>query len=160
MKLRTRFLITIFLFVAVLASISISALITNQRAGKAHGRQHTAANIALGASELNYLANDYLVYGESQQLDRWQTRFASFSHDVAGLQVDKPDQQALLRNIQANTQRLKDVFDSVASAVGSSAQDQSGTIDPALLQVSWSRIAVQSQGLVSDASQLSQLLGD
>ena len=160
MKLRTRFLITIFLFVAVLASISISALITNQRAGKAHGRQHTAANIALGASELNYLANDYLIYGESQQFDRWQTRFASFSHDVAGLQVDKPDQQALLRNIQANTQRLKDVFDSVASAVGSSAQNQSGTIDPALLQISWSRIAVQSQGLVSDASQLSQLLGD
>ena len=72
--------------------------------------------------------------------------------------MDKPEQQVLVRNIQANEQRLKQVFDSVASTVGSPSQNQSAALDPAFLQVSWSRMAVQSQGLVSDASRLSQLL--
>ncbi len=99
-----------------------------------------------------------MIYRESQQLERWQTRFASFSNDVARLEAGNPEQQALVRNIQANTQRLRDVFDSVVAAVGSPSTGQSRAIDPAVLRVSWSRMAVQSQALVSDASRLSQLL--
>ena len=77
---------------------------------------------------------------------------------MASLNVDKPEQQVLVRNIKANEQRLKQVFDSVASAVGGPSQNRSTALDLAFLQVSWSRMAVQSQGLVSDASRLSQLL--
>ena len=79
-------------------------------------------------------------------------------HEVAGLHVEKPEQQVLVANIKANQQRLKEVFDSVASAVGGPSRNRSTALDPAFLQVSWSRMAVQSQGLVSDASRLSQLL--
>ena len=104
------------------------------------------------------MSNDYLIYRESQQLKRWQSRFASFSAQVAGLRADRPEQRALVANIQANQNRLKEVFDSVASALGSSPRNQGAGLDPALLQVSWSRMAVQSQGLVSDASRLSELL--
>jgi C4-dicarboxylate-specific signal transduction histidine kinase len=159
MRIRTQFIIAMLLFGVVLAAISASAMITNYQVEKAGEQDRIAHSVALGASELGYLANDYVIYGESQQLDRWQTRFARFSADVANLQADRQEQQALIRNIQANTQRLKDVFDSVVSAVGLSAQGQGGTVALEMLQVSWSRIAVQSQGLVSDASRLSQLLG-
>ena len=158
MRIRTQFIITMLLFGMMLVIIAASAIITNQQTEKASEQEKIASSIAQGASELSYLANDYLIYRESQQLKRWQSRFASFSNQVASLHVDKPEQQVLVRNIQANEQRLKQVFDSVASAVGGPSQNRSTALDLAFLQVSWSRMAVQSQGLVSDASRLSQLL--
>src|SRR4030043_986751 len=158
MKLRTQFILTMFLFGVILVAMVVSAIITNQQVRKTSKQEKISNDIAQGASELSYLANDYLIYRESQQLKRWQSRFASFSAQVASVRADRPDQQALVRNIQANAQRLKEVFDSVVSAVGSPSQIQSAAPEFAFLQVSWSRMAVQSQGLVSDASRLSQLL--
>ena len=158
MKLRAQFLITMLLFGIILVVVAASAIITNQQLEKAGQQERIAGNIAQGASELSYLSNDYLIYRESQQLKRWQSRFASFSEQVAGLNVDKPEQQALVRNIRGNQNRFKEVFDSVASAPGRTSQSQSVALDQAYLKVSWSRMAVQSRELVSDASRLSQLL--
>ncbi len=158
MRIRTQFIIAMLLFGIILVVISASAIITHQKLEKASQQENLAANIAQGASELSYLANDYLIYHESQQLKRWQSRFASFSNQVASLNVDKPEQQVLVRNIKANEQRLKQVFDSVALAIGGPSQDRSAALVLAFLQVSWSRMAVQSQGLTSDASRLSLLL--
>jgi PAS domain S-box-containing protein len=146
------------LFGIILLVIAASAIITHQQTEKASQQENLAANIAQGASELSYLSNDYLIYRENQQLKRWQSRFASFFSQVTSLNVDKPEQETLVRNIQADAQRLKEVFDSMASAVGGPLQNRSTALDLAFLQVSWSRMAVQSQGVVSDASRLSQLL--
>jgi signal transduction histidine kinase/HAMP domain-containing protein len=159
LRIRTQFIVSMVVFGVVLAAISASAVITSRQVTKASEQDAIAHDIALGASELSYLANDYVIYRESQQLDRWQTRFARFSADVSSLQAERPEQQALIRNIQANAQRLRDVFDSVASLVGRSSQVQGEAVSLEMLQISWSRIAVQSQALVSDASRLSQLLG-
>ncbi len=158
MRIRTQFIITMLLFGIIMVIIAASAIITHQELERTSQQENLAANIAQGASELSYLSNDYLIYRESQQLKRWQSRFASFSNQMAGLNVDKPEQLALVRSIKANEQRLKQVFDSVASAVGGPSQNRSTALELAFLQVSWSRMAVQSQGLVSDASRLSQLL--
>jgi PAS domain S-box-containing protein len=146
------------LFSLILLIIAASAIITKQKTEIASKQERIASSIAQGASELSYLSNDYLIYRESQQLSRWQSRFASLSSQVASLNVDKPEQQILVHNIKANEQRLKQVFDSVASAMGGPPQNRSMALDLAFLQVSWSRMAVQTQGLVSDASRLSQLL--
>jgi len=157
MRIRTQFIMTILLFGIILVVVAVWVIMTDQQVEKASEQEKVANDIAQGASELGYLSSDYLIYRESQQLKRWQSRFASFSTQVAGLRADRPEQQALVRNIQANQQRLKEVFDSVASGLGISPANQRGSLDPAFLQVSWSRMAVQSQGLVSDASRLSQL---
>jgi PAS domain S-box-containing protein len=158
MRIRTQFLITLLLFGALLLVISASALLTRLQVKRAVQQEEIADSIAMGASELSYLSNDYVIYRESQQLSRWQSRFALFSSSVSRLQAAGPEQQALISNMQANLGRLKTVFDSIVSAIGSSAQEQGEPFDPRLLQVSWSRIAVQSQELVSDAWRLSQLL--
>ncbi len=135
MRIRTQFIVTMLLFGAILVAISASAIITNGQIEKANEQREIASGIAQSAVELSYLANEYVIYGESQQLDRWQAKFASFSGDIAKLQTDKLDQQMLVRNIQANAQRLKDVFDNVVSAIGSSPQTQGGNIDRATLRV-------------------------
>jgi signal transduction histidine kinase/HAMP domain-containing protein len=160
MRIRTQFIVAMLLFGVVLVAISASAILTSQQVEKVGDQDRIAHNIAQGASELSYLANDYVMYREDQQLDRWQTRFARFSADVARLQAARPEQEELIGNIQANAQRLKDVFDSVVSAVGRSSADQGGTAAMEMLQTSWSRMAVQSQGLISDASRLSELLSE
>ncbi len=157
MRIGTQSIMTILLFGIILVVVAVSVIMTGQQVKKASEQEKVANDISQGASELGYLSNDYLIYRESQQLKRWQSRFASFSTQVAGLRADRPEEQALVRNIQANQQRLKEVFDSVASGLGTSPANQRGSLDPAFLQVSWSRMAVQSQGLVSDASRLSQL---
>lgn len=158
MRIRTQFIITIVLFGLVLVAIITSVITTNQRVEKASRQEEIAGRIASGAGDLSYLADSFLIYGESQQLSRWQSRLDSFSNDVASLQTDDLQQLALVRNIQASEQRLKDVFNSVVSTMESSSQNQSGDTDLAFLRVSWSRIAVQSQELTFDASRLSQLL--
>jgi PAS domain S-box-containing protein len=158
LRIRTQFVITILLFGIVLFAIISSVIITNQRVEKASRQEQTANDIAQEASDLNYLYSDYLIYRESQQLGQWQSKFASFSSDVASLKTDTPEQQALVRDIQSNEQLLKEVFDSVVATVTSQSQNQSGVIDPTVFGDSWGRIAVQSQVLVSNASQLVILL--
>lgn len=158
MKIRTQFILTTVLFGIILVIIAGSAVIAHQKIKRASEQEKIASSIAQGASELSYLANDYLIYRESQQLNRWRSKFASFSRQVASLNAGKSEQQTLVRNIQANDQRLKEVFESTVSAAGIRFPNQDVVLDPAFLQVSWSRMAVQSQGVVSDASRLSQLL--
>ena len=148
------------LFGILLVTIAISAIITDGLATNAGEQENAAHGIALGAEELGYLANDYVIYHENQQLNRWQTRFASFSQSVAGLQANTPEEQALVNNIVAGQQRLKEVFDSIVTAAGETTQNPTAPVSLSFVQVSWSRIAVQSQGLVADASRLSQLQSD
>src|SRR4030042_2621313 len=155
MRLRTQFIITMLLFSIVLVVLAASAIITNQRVEKAAQQERLASKIAQGASELSYLSNDYLIYRESQQLKRWQSRFTACSAEVAGLRADRPEQQAFVANIQANQNRVKEVFQSVASAPEDPSRNQGAAFYPALLQVSWSRMAGQNLGLASDASRLS-----
>jgi PAS domain S-box-containing protein len=157
-RIRTQFIVTLALFAIVLGVISASAIFTNYRVAIVGEQENIAGNIAQGADQLSYLANDYIIYRESQQLERWQNSFASFSNDVARLKGQNPEQDMLVRNIRMNTGNLEDVFTSIKSAMENSSpeQDQAAYIN--LLQVSWSRITVQSQALVSDAYQLSHLL--
>lgn len=158
MKIKTQFIITMLLFGMILVTISVSAIIVDQLAQKTSEQERIASSMAQSANELSYLSGDYLIYRESQQLKRWQSRFALLSSQVTRLKVDMPGQQALVRNIKANGRRLKEVFDSVAFHVTHRSPNQSATLDPTFFQVSWSRMAVQNQALVSDASRLSHLL--
>ena len=158
MRIGTQLKIVTLLFGVILVMIAVSVLITYRQTEKVSEQEKIAGRIAQTASILGFLSNDYLIYRESRHLARWQSMHSLLVEDAALLQMDRPDQQALAANIQANQRRLKEVFDSVASAVDRRSQVQSEMNDPAFLQVSWSRISVQIQGLISDASRLSQVL--
>ncbi|MBI5583364.1 MAG: PAS domain S-box protein [Deltaproteobacteria bacterium] len=157
MRLKTQFIIALLLFGFILIVIAGSAIITNIEMEKARRQGKIADAIVRGASELNYLSNDYLIYREDPQLKRWRSGFANFSKQVAGLRADRPEQQALIANIQAGQKQLKEVFDSLASASVSLTRDPGAALVSPLFQVSWSRMAVQCQGLVADAARLSYL---
>jgi PAS domain S-box-containing protein len=158
MKIRTQLIISMVFFAVALAIISASVISTNQKVDRLSRQEELAKNIELEVGELGYLTNDYLLYRESQQVDRWESKYSSISNDVSNLTVDQPDQQVLVNNINANGQRLKEIFDDVAPSADSSSEVQQSAVNPGIIQVSWSRMAVQSQGMIFDASRLSQLL--
>ncbi len=154
MRIRTQFFVGMALFGIIMAVILASVVITNRELKNIDKQEGVAASVSEGAIELGYLSNDYVVYRESHQLDRWETRFASFSAEVDGLRPASAEQQVLVNNIRASTRRLKEVFDSIGASAGS----PQGQADISTIQVAWSRMAVQTQGLASDASRLSVLL--
>ena len=78
MKIRMMFMISVLLSCVILAIIAASMIITNRMAEKTSAQEEIASSIVQGANELSYLSNDYLIYHESQQLSRWQSRFTSF----------------------------------------------------------------------------------
>ena len=122
MKIRTQLIISIVLFGIALLIIAASVVITNQQVDRLNQQQNLVKNIELGAGELGYLSNDYLLYHESQQLDRWNSKYAAFSDDLSRLSVDTPEQRDLVNTIKANQQRLKDVFGDAVSTIQSTNQ--------------------------------------
>ena len=162
MKIKTQLIFSMVFFGVALLIISASVILTNQQVDRLNKQEELAKNIELDAGELSYLSNDYLLYHESQQVDRWEAKFSSLSNDLSNLSVDTPDSQVLVNNIKANQARLKEIFEDVVSKTENerASQTTDGAADTAFIQVSGSRMGVQTQGIVFDATRLSQILRD
>src|SRR6266498_4415963 len=158
MKIRTQFIISTVVLGILLLLVSAAVIITNQRIEKTHQQEMLATQIERNAYELGYLANDYLLHRESQQASRWESKFAAFSHDLSNLAVNTPEQQALLTNIKTNQQRLKDVFMEVKASIERAPQTQEPGFEAQFMQISWSRLEVQNQGMIFDAARLEEML--
>jgi PAS domain S-box-containing protein len=158
MKIRTQLVITTGFFGVLLVAIIVSVLISNREIERVNDQEKIAENVAQGANDLGYLANEYLIYKQNEQLARWQSRFAWFKNQVASLRLDSPGQHVLLSHIRANSERIQEVLDNVVSSFKGSTGDRNLILDMALIRLSWSRVAVQSQGLIADGSELVQLL--
>jgi signal transduction histidine kinase len=158
-RIKTQFIITLTVFSLLLIVITSSIVVTSQQVAKTREQESLAYSIVQGSSDLTYLSNDYVIYRGSQQLSQWQSRYGSFSQDVGNLNVETAEQKALVVKIQANQQRMKTTFDGIVLALGTS-QNQSSTPNQTLsaIQVSWSRISIQTQSVASDGTRLAQLL--
>jgi len=159
MKIRTQLFIGLAIFAVLLLLVSALVITTNQDVEQLNREDAVAQDIVLKVGELSYLSNDYILYREQQQADRWESKYASISDDVASLSENTPEQLSLVSSLRANLRNLRSVFDDLVSAPVRPAQ-AGGEPDPAFIQLSWSRLAVQTQGMVFDASQLSNLLRD
>ena len=118
MSIKTQFIIATTLFCILLAVLETSVMVTNRQLDKVGRLETIAGDIAQGAGELGYLSQDYLIYHEPQQLERWQARYASFSRQVAAMQAIGLEHESLISNLKVNQQHLKEVFDSVNSIIG------------------------------------------
>jgi signal transduction histidine kinase len=155
-RIRTQLTILMLLFAAMLVAVVASAIFTNMLVTQATQQGKLAAAIAGGVSELSYLSNDYMIYREPQQRARWLTRYAMLSEQIAGLSVTAPEEQALVRSVQDSARRIKEVFDSIDASGGVTLR--TSETDLMQLQVGWSRMGVQTYGLLADADQLADLL--
>jgi len=147
--------LSLLVFGVILVLVLASLTFSGWQVEKSTRQEKIAAEIAQGANELRYLAEDYLINGERRQLERWQSRFAGLTEKVAALIPEGGEQQEIVRNIQEHQRRLKEVFDTLLRRT--SKIDRT-SINPVFLQAFWSRITIQSHALASDASSLLQIL--
>jgi signal transduction histidine kinase len=160
MKIRSQLIGSIVFFGIALLIITASVISSNQHIDQVGRQEDLVKNVELKTNELGYLTNDYLLYRESPQLDRWELKYTSLSDDLANLTVDAADQQVLVNSIRESQKRLKAVFKEIVASAGNASGGQQDAVDPTFLQVSSSRIGVQTQGMVFDASRLGQKLRD
>lgn len=160
MKIRTQLILSIILFILALIVITTSVILTDQQVDRLSNQEELVNHIQLGAGELGYLSNDYLLHPESPQQNRWNSKYAALSDDIMNISVDTPEQQVLLDSIRANQQRLKEVFNDVASTIRSARQNDNTADDLAYARISWSRIEVQTQAIAYDTSRLSHMISD
>jgi len=153
MKFRTQLIAGFVIFALLLGIISGFVIVTDQQVNKLAAQEAIASNIALEVGELGYLSNDYILYREPQQAGRWNAKFTSISEEIGSLSVDPPEQQAIVGNLAANLKNSKSVFDDIASS-----PVRSGSADTSYIQLSWSRMAVQNQGMIFDAGRLADLI--
>ncbi|HUK38332.1 MAG TPA: PAS domain S-box protein, partial [Methanomicrobiales archaeon] len=159
MKIRTQLFIGLIVFALLLLIVSSLVITTNREVDRLNRGEALAQGIALKVGELGYLSNDYVLYREQLQADRWESKYASISADVANLSVNTPEQLAIVGGLQANLRNLRSIFDDLVSTPAAPAQAGGGP-DPAFIQLSWSRLAIQNQGMVFDAGRLSDILRD
>ena len=159
MRIKTQFIICIIAFTIVLIIIGASVANTEQQTTYLANQQVISSNIERGASSLNSISIDYFLYQEDLQLSKWNSTLSSLSNDLQSLDANGDHQQMLANNVAKDLQNLNVQFEEVASYLQDSPRDVSVRIDPAF-QFRWSSMALQSQTLASDASQLSLSIND
>lgn len=157
MRIKTQLILSMVILGVIFLLISASVISTNQQINRVNRQEELANNIVVDAYELSHLSNDYLLHQENRQQIQWRSKFSSFSDDLAQLEPDTAEQQTLVDDIRADKQRLYDVFNEVASTIESQNDTRSKSADSEFIQVSSSRIGVQDQGIIFDASRLSLL---
>ena len=155
MKIRTQLIAGIVIFAILLAIISGFVIATNQQVEHIIDEEELANKIALEIGELGYLSNDYILYREPQQAERWNIKFTTISKDIASLSPGRPEQQAIADNLASNLRNSKLIFDDIVLS-----PVQPAGSDTVFVQLSWSRMAVQNQGMIFDAGRLAHLLRD
>lgn len=153
MKIRTQYFVSVVVFGLLLAGVTASVLVTNRTVERLNAQAAIAAEIERGASDLSYMANDYLLGQQPQQRERWEARWTSIDEDLSRLQPDDGSQARLVRRLRDAHARLRNTFEDVATVVDSR---QPGLDDADFIRVSWSRLAVQSQSIVFDSLNLSR----
>ncbi|HXX54699.1 MAG TPA: PAS domain S-box protein [Methanoregula sp.] len=153
MKIRTQLIAGIVIFALLIVVISGLVIVTNQQVDRLAVQEHTANTIALDVGELGYLSNDYILYREPQQAERWDAKSASIAGEIANLSADQPEQKAIIGNLAANINNTRTVFEDIASSPVQSSGSQTDFI-----QLSWTRMAVQNQEMIFDADRLATLV--
>ena len=159
MKIRNQYIISILVFIIILAIISVSVVITNQQVTQINSQEQIASNIQTGASNLNIISNDYFLYQESQQLTQWQSQFSTLSNNLQKLNSTNSEQQALVGDVHSDMQNLNSVFNNAVTFLQNAPRNESVRILPEF-QTDWSRLAVQNQALAFDASVLSKFFSN
>jgi PAS domain S-box-containing protein len=158
-KLKTQFVLAILVFGVTVLLIAASVIYANIEVERLDGQLELATRIERGVSELSYLSNDYLLYGENRQHLRWESKWLSLSKDLSALNPRTSEQLTMARHLNEDLRRLKAVFTDVSERdSGTGAARDIGAQES--IRVSWSRMAVQNQETAFDALRLSRALSD
>jgi PAS domain S-box-containing protein len=159
MRIKTQLLISIITFSIILVIIGSSVASTQIQITELNNQSSLTSKIQTGASDLNYISNNYFLYQDNSYIGLWQTKFSTLSIELAALNSTNPQQQVLVNAVSNDLDNLNIVFAGVTSFLSNAPRNVSVRVLPSF-QTQWNRMAVQIQALAFDSQQLSQNIQD
>jgi signal transduction histidine kinase len=155
MKIKTQFILSTVILGSILIACIIVFAVSNQKLQQITTQEDLSRSLQQDANELGFLTNSYLLFHEQSQLTLWQSQVDSISSELSSLKPGNQQQLSLISDMKANQQRMLTVFTEIETSIAN---------NPAIGQsldyigIAYSRLAVQNQGIIANANQLSLLL--
>ena len=99
MRIKTQLLISIITFSIILVIIGSSVALTQLQITELNNQNVITNEIQTGASNLNYISNNYFLYQDNSYITLWQTKFSTLSDEIAALNSTNPQQQTLINTV-------------------------------------------------------------
>ncbi len=155
MNIRIQLIAGAVVLIAILLACSLTFFIGNQRLEQIASQEDLARTLQQDANELAFLTNSYLLFQDQSQLNLWQLKMDSISRELTDLKAGNQQQQNLIDDMKSNQQRMLAIFTEIKANIASNPAF-SNSID--FVGAAYSRLAVQTQGIIANANQLSLLL--
>ena len=154
MRLRTQFLITLFVFASVVAIIVSSVAATHLRLGELRQQQDIASEAKIRASTLGYISINYFLY--QHNLSDWRTLVSVFYDDLCRLNSTNQEQQTLVETVLLDLIIANDTFNDAVTTLQHTPLNRSSGIP--MFEALWNEMATQTQQLTLNAEHLSNWL--
>lgn len=146
MKVRTRLLFsTVFLSIVVLL-INLVVFVSGQRVNQANQKELLANNIVRGASDLNVLTDDYLLYNPERAKLQWQIRYAMLNKLITTQNISDTQTQGRLEKIEKDLAQSKILFTQLTATTNVTSEKRERLIG---------QLKINSQLVLSAALRLS-----
>jgi PAS domain S-box-containing protein len=154
MRLRTQFLITLFVFASVVAIIVFSVAATHLRLGELRQHQDIASEAKIRASTLGYISINYFLY--QHNLSDWRTMVSVFYDDLCRLNSTDQEQQKLVETVLLDLINANETFNDAVTKLQHTPLNRTSGIP--MFEELWNQMATQTQQLTLNAERLSNWL--
>jgi len=150
-QIRISVICSLILVLAIAGSIVLSY----QNMQDIQSQEDLAADVVRAGYELTYLSNDYLINAEPRAHLQWEERYASLQPIISQLKPENKEEAQSIATIKDYNENTGVLFREIT---GPEALSNGTVLFPvSYQQVMWSRINVQSQGLIFEAWRLRHL---
>jgi PAS domain S-box-containing protein len=159
MKIKTRLQINTTLSIAIVLVIGLILFLAAQRVNEASERNKMANTIVKGMSEIETLTYEYVMYHEERAQMQWQLKHTSLGKLLTSVDFGNSKEQHFLNKLRQHRKYIKNVFDQMTQnyknlkIISQDRVSQFQSIEERLI----GQLMVQSQAMISDAFQLSNL---
>lgn len=111
-------------------------------------------------TNLNSYVYSYLLYPEVRPQEQFAADYATLTQLIAGIQINNPDQQALLENIRQSSTSMNGIFLQLESFYGTAGQTGNNPLDLAAEARLQGNLLIKSRDTDINASLLKKSLDD
>ena len=158
MNIKNQIRLSVVISMILVVVISASIVVSYQNMQELRKQETLAADVVKGGYELTYLSNDYLINAEPRARLQWEERYTSLQPIISQLKPGNEEEAQSVAIIRDYNEKTGALFREIPEPGTLSA---GAVLFPASYQqVTWSRINVQSQGMIYEAWRLRHLYND
>ncbi len=158
MNIKNQIRLSVLISLILVVVISASIILSFQNMQDQRDQEALAADVVRGGYELTYLSNDYLINAEPRARLQWEERYSSLQPIIIELKPGNVEEAESLETIREYNEKTGTLFREIPEP---GTLNAGAVLFPASYQqVTWSRINVQSQGMIYEAWRLRHLYND